>query len=117
MSAVQWKLDNLICIVDFNNQQADGPTTAALATGTEAPKWAAFGWFAQEVDGNDIAALVDAFDKARNHPAACPRVIICNTKMCKGIPFLEDREITHFIRVEPDEWAKAIDILDAEEPK
>ena len=112
MSATQWKLSNLICIVDFNNQQADGPSRDALAVGPEAPKWAAFGWHAQEVDGNDIDALVAAFDAARNHTGDCPRVIICNTKMCKGVPFLEDRDITHFVRVETDEWAKAIEILD-----
>jgi transketolase len=112
MSATQWKLNNLICIVDFNNQQADGPSRDALAVGPEAPKWAAFGWHAQEVDGNDLDALVTAFDAARNHTGDCPRVIICNTKMCKGVPFLEDREITHFVRVEPDEWTKALNILD-----
>jgi transketolase len=112
MSATQWKLNNLICIVDFNNQQADGPSRDALAVGPEAPKWAAFGWHAQEVDGNDLDALVAAFDAARNHTGDCPRVIICNTKMCKGVPFLEDREITHFVRVEPDEWTKALNILD-----
>lgn len=116
MSAVQWKLDNLIAIVDFNNQQADGPTRDALAVGREAPKWAAFGWYAQEVDGNDLDAVVEAFDNARTHEGDCPRVIICNTRMCKGIPFLEDREVTHFIRVEADEWAKALTILDEEKP-
>ncbi|MBJ3764056.1 transketolase [Maribius pontilimi] len=117
MSAVQWKLDNLIAIVDFNNQQADGPTTHALAQVPEAPKWEAFGWHAQSVDGNDIDAVKAAFDTARTHAAAQPRVIICNTKMCKGIPFLEDREITHFIRVEPDEWARALAILDESRPQ
>jgi transketolase len=116
MSAVQWKLDNLIAVVDFNNQQADGPTLDALATVEEAPKWAAFGWYTQEVDGNDLDAVVEAFDKARHHEAAVPRVIICRTKMCKGIRFLEDRESTHFIRVEADEWAKALAILDEEKP-
>ncbi len=116
MSAVQWKLDNLIAIVDFNNQQADGPTREALATGAEAPKWAAFGWYAQEVDGNDLDALVAVFDKARSHPAPRPRVIICNTRMCKGVPFLEARDSNHFVRVEPDEWAKALAILDEEKP-
>ena len=119
MLAVQWRLDNLIAVVDFNNQQADGPSRAALATapGTESGKWAAFGWFAQEVDGNDLDALVDAFDAARHHPAPCPRVIICNTMMCKGVPFLEGRDKTHFIRVEADEWAKALAHLDAEVPQ
>ena len=118
MSAVQWKLDNLIAIVDFNNQQADGPTRDALATapGTEGAKWAGFGWYAQEVDGNDLDALVAAFDRARGHTAACPRVIICNTRMCKDVPFLETRPSNHFIRVEADEWAKAVAVLDQDRP-
>ena len=30
MSAGHWKLDNLICLVDVNNQQADGPSTEVL---------------------------------------------------------------------------------------
>lgn len=116
MSATQWKLDNLIAIVDFNNQQADGPTRDALAQTPEAPKWEAFGWHAQEVDGNDMDALVQAFDTARTLKDEKPRVIICNTKMCKGIPFLEEREITHFVRVEPEEWQKALAIHDANKP-
>ncbi|TNF18622.1 MAG: transketolase [Rhodobacteraceae bacterium] len=117
MSAVQWKLDNLICVVDFNNQQADGPTRDALAEGTQAPKWEAFGWHAQEVDGNDLKDLVAAFDAARELTEPKPRVIICNTRMCKGVDFLETREITHFVRVEPDEWAKALDTLEEGKPQ
>ncbi|KHQ51888.1 MULTISPECIES: transketolase [Mameliella] len=112
MSASAHQLDNLICVVDFNDQQADGPTTQALARGDEAPKWAAFGWHAQEVDGNDLDALVAAFDTARTLSDPRPRVIICKTQMCKGVPFLEEREITHFVRVDPSEWARAIAILD-----
>ena len=117
MSAVQWKLDNLIAIVEFNNQQADGPSTKALAQVPEAAKWEAFGWHAQSIDGNDLDALVMAFDTARNLDQPKPRVIICNTKMCKGVPFLEVRESNHFIRVEADEWAKAIAILDEDKPQ
>jgi len=116
MSAVQWKLDNLICLVDFNNQQADGKTTETLAQGDEARKWAAFGWHAQRVDGNDMNAVVAAFDEARltDHPG--PRVIIFDTRMCKGVDFLEAREITHFVRVEPEEWAKALAVLEEGKP-
>lgn len=116
MSAAQHKLSNLICIVDFNDQQADGPSTQALATTPEAPKWQAFGWHAQEIDGNDLDALVAAFDTARNLDTDQPRVIICNTRMCKGVPFLEERDSNHFVRVDPDEWAKAIAHLDAHMP-
>ena len=116
MSATQWRLDNLICIVDFNNQQADGPSRDALAVGAEAPKWAAFGWHAQEVDGNDLDALVAAFDAARALTEPKPRVIVCHTKMCKGVDFLENREITHFVRVEADEWSRALAKLEEARP-
>lgn len=117
MSATQWQLDNLICIVDFNNQQADGPTRDALAQGAEAPKWEAFGWHAQEIDGNDLEALVTAFDTARTLKDRKPRVIICNTTMCKGVDFLEAREMNHFVRVEADEWTKALDVLEQGKPQ
>ena len=69
------------------------------------------------MDGNDLDALVAAFDTARNLPEAKPRVIICNTKMCKGVDFLEAREMSHFVRVDADEWAKALDKLEEGKPQ
>lgn len=117
MSGVQHRLDNLICLVDFNDQQADGKSTAALAQGDERAKWRAFGWHAQRVDGNDMEAVVAALDAARAADHAGPRVIIFDTTMCKGVDFLETREITHFVRVEADEWAKALTVLDKEKPQ
>lgn len=117
MSGVQHRLDNLVCLVDFNDQQADGKSTAALAQGDELAKWQAFGWHAQRVDGNDLAAVVAAFDEARGTDHPGPRVIIFDTRMCKGVDFLETREITHFVRVEPDEWAKALAKLEEGKPQ
>jgi transketolase len=108
MSAAHWKLDNLILLIDVNGQQADGPSTATLNFEPLAPKFAAFGWYVQRVDGNDIPALRAAFDAARAHAAAQPRAIICDTRMACGVPFLEERERNHFLRVEPDEWARAL---------
>ena len=116
MSAAHHKLDNLICIVDFNDQQADGKSTEMLCSEPLAEKWTAFGWHTQRVDGNDMAALVAAFDAARAFTEAKPRIIICDTLMCKGVPFLESREITHFVRVEADEWQEALAVLDATRP-
>jgi transketolase len=112
MSASHWKLDNLIAIVDVNNQQADGYSSEVLAFEPIVDRWQAFGWFTQRVDGNDLTALVAAFDAARRHPDAQPRVIICDTRMGKGVPFLETREKTHFIRVEEHEWDQALNILE-----
>jgi transketolase len=108
LSASHWSLDNLIAIIDRNNQQADGPASAVLSLEPIADKWQAFGWFVQRVDGNDVGALMVGLDRARTHAAAMPRVIICDTLMGKGVPFLESREKTHFIRVEADEWELAL---------
>jgi transketolase len=113
MSAGHWKLDNLICLVDVNRMQADGPSTGVLNFEPLPAKWEAFGWHAQRVDGNDIPALVRAFDAARALGEPKPRVIICDTKMAKGVPFLEAREKSHFLRVEQHEWTQAIEALDA----
>jgi transketolase len=113
MSAGHWKLGNLICLVDVNRMQADGPSTGVLNFEPLPAKWEAFGWYAQRVDGNDIPALVRAFDAARALSEPKPRVIICDTKMAKGVPFLEAREKSHFLRVEQHEWTQAIEALDA----
>jgi transketolase len=115
MSAAHWKLDNLIAIIDVNNQQADGPSREILSSEPLVDKWQAFGWFTQRVDGNDLDALVTAFDAARGHAGARPRVIICDTLMGKGVPFLEAREKNHFIRVEAHEWDDALAILETED--
>jgi transketolase len=112
-SASHWKLDNLIGIVDVNNQQADGP--ASVVTGFEPldKRFEAFGWHVQRVNGNDIDAVAAAFDNARECTEPKPRIIICDTKMAKGVPFLEARERNHFLRVEPQEWTEALKINDA----
>ena len=113
MAAAHHGLANLICLVDINNQQADGNSNKILGFEPIADKWQAFGWHVQRVNGNDIEALLNAFDTARNLPDAKPRVIILDTLMGTGVPFLETREKNHFIRVDAAEWQEALAILDA----
>ncbi|MES2717846.1 MAG: transketolase [Pseudomonadota bacterium] len=112
MGAAHHGLGNLICLVDINNQQADGQSSKVMGFEPLADKWAAFGWFVQRVDGNDLAAVLEAFDAARAHTDNRPRVILFDTLMGKGVPFLEQREKNHFIRVDPPEWQQALQILD-----
>jgi transketolase len=112
MSAAHHGLGNLICLVDINNQQADGPSSEIMRFEPLGDKWAAFGWHVQRVDGNDLPAVIQAFDNARNLKADQPRVILFDTLMGKGVPFLETRDKNHFIRVDPPEWQAAIRTLD-----
>ena len=116
MSAAHYRLDNLIAIVDVNNQQADGPSGSVMGFEPLVLKMQAFGWYTQRIDGNDLGAVVGAFDNARRHREPQPRMIVCDTKMGCGVPFLEAREKNHFMRVEPHEWQLAIEALDAGRP-
>ncbi len=116
MGAAHHGLDNVICLVDINNQQADGPSGKVLGFEPLADKWAAFGWHVQRVNGNDLAAVLAAFDAARALKQVKPRVILFDTLMGKGVPFLESREKNHFIRVDPPEWQQAIAVLDESQP-
>ena len=116
MAASHHELDNLVCLVDINNQQADGPSRKVLGFEPLADKWAAFGWHVQRVDGNDLPAVLRAFDVARALAEPRPRVILFDTLMGKGVPFLEQREKNHFIRVDPPEWAQALEVLDQSQP-
>lgn len=104
-------LDNLTAIVDVNALQADGPTPGVLRVEPIEEKWRAFGWHAVRVDGNDIGALVTAFDALRGHRGS-PSVLICDTRVGRGSPLLEGKEKAHFMRVEAHEWQVARDQLE-----
>ena len=112
MAGAHHGLGNLVCLVDFNDQQADGRSTETLSAEPLEAKWAAFGWHVSRVDGNDMGAVVSALDAARALAEPRPRAIVFDTRLCRGVPFLEEREGAHFVRVEPREWARALAALD-----
>jgi transketolase len=106
MGAHHHRLGNLTAMVDINALQADGKTDTVLRTEPVTEKWEAFGWYTQRVDGNDMAALLTAFDNAAAQASLTgqPSVILCDTKVGRGVPLLEDREKAHFMRIEEHEW-------------
>lgn len=101
MSGSHFGLDNLVALIDCNGIQADGKIVLDMEP--VADKWRAFGWQTQEVNGNDIAAVVEALRVARAR-AGKPKAIVLRTLPGKGVPALESREKAHFVRVEPGEW-------------
>jgi len=115
MGAAHHELGNLIAMVDINALQADGKTSGVLRVEPVLDKWEAFGWFAQRVDGNDVVALVKAFDaaSARSSLTGQPAVVLCDTLVGRGVPLLEEREKSHFMRIEEQEWQVCRDQLTA----
>ena len=95
MLSAQYKLDNLIAIVDYNRMQALGKTEEVINLDPFPEKWQSFGWAAREVDGHSLEQLVDIFEKTPfevNKPSA----IIAHTIKGKGVCFMEDELLWHY---------------------
>lgn len=108
MAGGSFGLDNLWTLIDCNGIQADG--TLVMNIEPVGEKLRAFGWAATEVDGNDVHALVTAFDGLRQQPG--PRALVLRTMPGTGVPTLERRERVHFVRVDSTEWGRLIDELE-----
>lgn len=107
-TAAHFGLDNLIAIVDFNNQQADRKSQEIMGTESIDGRFRAFGWQTRRCDGNDLARVVELLEELRyNGEPGRPRCLVVDTKLAKGVDFLERREKLHFMRVEESEWALA----------
>jgi transketolase len=104
------KISNLIAFTDYNKQQLDGFTKDILDLGDLAAKWSAFGWFTQEVDGHDIAALDAAVEKALAEKER-PSMIVMNTIKGKGCSFAEGVEKNHSMAFDMAKAKEAIAAL------
>src|SRR5438067_9066439 len=58
MAAHKFQLDHLVAVVDQNGYQQTGPTKEVMDLRPLPPKWEAFGWAAQEIEGNDQEAVL-----------------------------------------------------------
>lgn len=101
MGGATFRCDNVVALVDCNGIQADGPVTVAIEP--VADKFRAFGWDTREVDGNDLAALVQALAASRTQDGR-PKAIVLRTTPGCGVPTIMSRPRAHFVRVSDDEW-------------
>jgi transketolase len=112
MAAAHHGLDNLVLIVDRNRLQQGAPTEDTNGLEPLDAKLAAFGWSVREIDGNDIAELLDAFD-AVPFSAGRPSAVIANTTKGRGVSFMEDRVEWHHRVPTADELERALRELSA----
>ena len=94
MTAAHYKLDNVCAIVDHNKLQIDGKVGEVKNVEPLKEKWEAFGWKAIELDGHDMAQILDGFEKAKA-AKGMPVVIIAHTVKGKGVSFMENQVEWH----------------------
>ena len=114
MSAAHYGLDNLVVIVDRNSLQITGRTEEVSQLKPLTEKFKAFGYAVREVDGNNVAALVDIFDQIP-YEKEKPNLILARTVKGKGVSFIEDQAVWHHHVPNDQEFAVAMMELDQAE--
>lgn len=94
MAGPNYELDTLTAIVDFNRYQLDGAVEDIQSLEPFADKWKAFGWNVLEIDGHDMAAVLEALHTAVGHRGQ-PTCIIATTVKGKGVTFMEHNNEFH----------------------
>ncbi len=96
MFAAHHRIDNLVAMTDWNHQQIDGTVESVIGLGDLEVKWKAFGWECITAEGNDMQAVLEAFDRAHS---LCghgkPVMILFKTVMGKGVDFMEGTNKWH----------------------
>jgi len=88
------RLSNLTVILDLNRIQNDDFVERVMPIEPVAAKWQAFGWQTCEIDGHDMAQIVDALEESRQAQDR-PMIIIAHTVKGKGVSFMENNPFWH----------------------
>jgi len=110
MFAPHNKLDNLLCFIDVNGQQIDGPTNKVLNLGSLTAKYEAFGWEVTTItEGNDMAAVVKGIAEAQDLLGkGKPVIVMLHTSMGSGVDFMEGTHKWHGIAPNDEQLAAAL---------
>jgi transketolase len=110
--AAHHRLDNLLCIIDYNKLQSLTTVDETLRLEPLHSKFEAFGWAVQEVDGHDHDSLSTTLD-AGSWPTDKPAMLIAHTVKGKGVSFMENRVEWHYRNPTPELLAQALAEIEA----
>lgn len=94
MTAAHYRLDNLTAIIDNNGLQIDGACSEVMCVDPISDKFASFGWDVMEIDGHDMAEIIDALERAGHHKGR-PTAIVARTIKGKGCTLFEGKVEFH----------------------
>ena len=110
MAAAHYEAGRLIVFVDHNCMQSGGLVCDITMLDPILPKWQAFGWHCQEIDGHDMGQIVTAVENAKKEKFR-PSMILANTVKGKGVPFIEGDNSWHKRTPTEEELALALEAL------
>jgi len=107
MTTARRRLTNIVAIIDRNRLKAMDASDGPKVLDPLAERWRSFGWAVREIDGHDMAAIMDALDWAEQQTDR-PSLIIANTIKGKGVSFVEGQADFHNAAINPDQFARAM---------
>ena len=110
MFAAHYKLDNLVCVLDWNGLQIDGPVAEVMNPTPHDEKFLAFGWNVISIDAHNFCEIEAAFEAARQCKGK-PTVIIAKSVKGKGVSYMENQCEWHGQAPKEDLYKVAIDDL------
>lgn len=113
--ANQYKLENLVVIIDHNKMQSLDYCENTIALSPFADKWKSFGWNVIEIDGHNHDELKEALKNTRNKENK-PTVIIANTIKGKGISYMENNILWHYRAPQGEDYERAVKELEESRP-
>lgn len=112
-AAAHYRVTNLTAIVDYNRVQLLGPLSEIMEVAPLAERWRAFNWNVMEIDGHDMAAIVQALESARNGDER-PRVVVAHTVKGKGVSYMEGKSAWHGKSPDEEQLVQALADLGCE---
>jgi len=109
LAASHFELGNLTAIIDRNDYQSTGKVVDIMRLEPFTEKWRNFSWHIIDIDGHDIAQIIDALNEANKTPNK-PTAIIAHTIKGKGVPYFEERRL-HFTKITDDMYSEAMEVL------
>lgn len=110
--AAHYGLYNLTVFVDFNGLQISGKVQDIMNFTPIAEHFAAFGWAVRDIDGNNMAEVVNTLDSLPLEKGK-PNLIVAHTIKSRGISFAENKASYHYWTPKGDELAQAIGEVEA----
>ena len=101
-----YHLDNLVAIVDYNQLQASGSIKERYDLGNIKAKFDVYGWKTWEIDGHNMAEIVNALDQTEQVKGS-PYAIIAHTVKGKGVSFAENNYRFHNNSLSKEQYEQA----------
>lgn len=89
MAAKQYRLGNLVAIIDRNRLQISGNTEDIMSIDDIFSKWTNFGWDVKSISGDEIEEILSAF-KSIDYLGQKPHLIVAYTTKGKGVSYMEN---------------------------